>query len=274
MKNDVLFNKHVFQNAVRSVRVDKKFDQTRELRDVASSSTLWNTELHLSHENVFEDMFFINRRLIAKRLNVDLVFVDDTSCTNQFSFPVISAICRSECGSVHTVAWGFLKNRTTQSFKRFFLFLFKYHPSIRVFVCDRHHAHRRAIAEVFGEGVSVLNCCVHIARNIVKNTGCDSTLASLFWKMCFQRTVESETAFLQYLERMHRAKRTMFTTRLLASTASFFAFKNRPHPATRTVRSSFKGQKCGCVNMRLKHSDPTKCFEDSLPHQATNTGAS
>ena len=171
MKNDVLCNKHVFQNSVRSIRMDKKIEQTRELRDVSYSSSLWNSELHLTQENIFEEMFLINRRLIAKRLKVDLVFVDDTACTNQFSFPVISTLCRSDCGSVHTVAWGFLKNRTTQSFRKFFSFLFRYNPGINVFVCDRHHAQSRAIAGVFGDDVHIITCCVHIARIIVRNTG-------------------------------------------------------------------------------------------------------
>ena len=204
MKNDVFCNKHVFQNAIRSVRVDKKEEQTRELRDAARSSTLWNYELHLYLYNVFEEMFFINRPLISKRLHVDFVYVKDTSRTNQFSFPVISTLCRSECGSVHVVAWGFLKNRTTQSFRRFFSFLFKHYPGIRVFMCDRHHTQSRAIDEVFGDDVSILNYCVHIARNTVRNTGSNDTLVSLFWKMRFERTMESENAFVQFLERMHR----------------------------------------------------------------------
>ena len=171
MENNVLCNKHVFQNAVRSCRGDKKREQTRELRDAAHFSTLWNSELHLTSENVYEEMFFVNRHLISKGLSVDLVFVDDTSCTNTFSLPLISTLCRSECGSVHTVAWGFLKNRTTKSFERFFAFLHKHHPGISVFVCDRNNAQSRAIATVFGGGVHIISCCVHIARNIARSMG-------------------------------------------------------------------------------------------------------
>ena len=170
-------------------------------------------------------MFFVNRHIISKGLNVDLVFVDDTSCTNTFALPLISTLCRSECGSVHTVAWGLLKNRTIKSFERFFTFLHKHHPGIRVFVCDRHHAQSRAIATVFGGGVHIISCCVHLARNITRNTGPHSTLVSLFWRMRFERSAESEEAFLAHLERAHRAKKTMFTTRLLASTASFLPSK-------------------------------------------------
>ena len=39
--------------------------------------------------------------------------------------------------------------------------------------------------------------------------------------MRYERTVESETAFLTHLERMHRASKTMFTSYMLNSTKSF-----------------------------------------------------
>ena len=58
MQNDVFCRKHVFQNAMRSFRADNKLNQTRELRDAARSSSLWNSELHLTRDNVFEEMFF------------------------------------------------------------------------------------------------------------------------------------------------------------------------------------------------------------------------
>ena len=126
--NNVLCNKHVLQNALRPFRLNKKAEQTRELRDAVRASDLWNSEIHMNLENVFVDMFFVNRRLLSKRMKVDFVFVDDTACTNVFSFPVISVLCRSDSGSIHVVAWGFLENRTTKSFCRFFSFLFKHHP--------------------------------------------------------------------------------------------------------------------------------------------------
>ena len=87
-------------------------------------------------------------------------------------------------------------------------FLFKHCPGIKTFMCDRHHAQSRAIRLVYGDTAHVLNYCVHLARNIAKNTGSHSTLTSLFWKMRYERTVESETVFLNNLERIHQTKKT------------------------------------------------------------------
>ena len=57
MKNDVFCNKHVFQNALKDFRSDKKLDQTREIRDTVRLSSLWDSELRLTNDNVFEEIF-------------------------------------------------------------------------------------------------------------------------------------------------------------------------------------------------------------------------
>ena len=123
---------------------------------------------------------------------------------------------------VHDVAWGFLRNRTTESFEQFFRFLFASHPDIHVFVSDRHYSQSLAITRVFGENVHVLSCCVHLARNIASNTGSSLKLTSLFWKMRYQRTAEAEAEFVSFLERVDRTRKTTFTT----------------HSSTRSIRFS------------------------------------
>ena len=157
MDNNVLCNKNVLHNALRPFRSDKRVDQTRELRDTVRSSDLWNSRIILNSDNIFMEMFFINRHLLSMRMKVEFVFVDDTACTNVFAFPLIAVLCRSDSGHVHAVAWGFIRNRTTQSFCNFFTFLQKYHPTIQSFMCDRHHAQSRAIKMVYGEDVHVFS---------------------------------------------------------------------------------------------------------------------
>ena len=109
VKNDVFCSKHVFQNSLRRFRSDKKQDQSREIRDTVRLSSLWDSQIRLTNENVFEEIFFINRPLISMGAKIDFVYVDDTSCANEFSLPLISVLYRSDSGSVHTVSWGILK---------------------------------------------------------------------------------------------------------------------------------------------------------------------
>ena len=57
----------------------------------------------------FYEAFFVNQALIAKKLVVTHVFMDDTSCTNEFAFPLVSVLCRDDSDTVHCVAWGVIK---------------------------------------------------------------------------------------------------------------------------------------------------------------------
>ena len=134
---------------------------------------------------------------------------------------MLTVLCRDAAGQTHALAWGLLKNRASESFRRFFMFLFGHCPTIRTFVCDCHHGQRRAILDVFGDGVHIFHCCIHVARNIASNVGPNTDLASRFWEMRFQRTPESEARFLEALERLHAARHSLFTTQLLRHVNSF-----------------------------------------------------
>ena len=216
-----LCNGDVFQNALRPVRATLGADQCRDLRNAASSSTLWTSSINLTRENVFVEAFFTNSALVSKSFVVDFVYLDDTSCVNVFSLPIVCVLCRDASSQTHTVAWGVIQNRTTETFKRFFQFVKNSFPSIQTFMCDRHFGQRRAIREVFGSGVSVFHCCVHIARNIRTNCGPNTTLHRAFWEMRFKRTQEAEASFIQTLERINASRKTTFTTELLNSLNSF-----------------------------------------------------
>ena len=182
MMNNVLCCKDVFQNAIRKARADAKADQARVVRDTVNKSTIWSSEVHLNSSNVFVEAFFVNSVLSAKRLKVEFVYVDDTSCSNDFYLPVISVLCRDMSNTVHSVAWGVLKNRTMETFTRFFSFVARHFPSITTFMCDRHYAQHKAITIVFGDSVNIFHCCVHIARNIANNVGPNTLLTKQFWE--------------------------------------------------------------------------------------------
>ena len=222
---NVLCSKHVFENAVREARALSRTDQSRALRNAVGSSDLWSSEIHLDAGNHLLEAFFINNALLSLRLDVNFVFVDDTSCVNALNLPVIAVLFPAPSTTNHVVAWGFIKNRTTQTLARFFSFVFRFFPTINTFMCDRHFAQRRAISLVFGEGVNIFHCCVHVARNIKAHTGHNSTLVSSFWKMRSARTRETEEQFVDTVNRLHSSKRTVFTSHLVNTLHSFLPSK-------------------------------------------------
>ena len=105
------------------MRAISRSDQARSLRNAVNDSKVWSSEIHLNRDNVFIEAFSANSVLVSKRLHVMFVYVDDTACSNTFSLPVITVLCRDLSNTVHAAAWGILKNRTAETFVRFFSFL-------------------------------------------------------------------------------------------------------------------------------------------------------
>ena len=193
MRVGAVCNGDVFQNALRGVRKDICSEQCRALRNAACGSGLWSSEIHLTRDNVFVEAFFTNTALSPSCIDNDIVFIDDTSCANVFSLPLVSVLCRDHAQRVHSIAWGLVQNRTTATFGRFLRYVKNVFPSIQTFVCDRHFGQRKAIREVFGNGVSIFHCCVHIARNIRCNCGPNTDIQSRFLETAFQRVKGRQT---------------------------------------------------------------------------------
>ena len=176
-----------FFNVVRKVRSDQTSGQTRALRDAASVSDLWSSEIHLGEHNTFVEAFFSNTIVCSMHVDFDLVYVDDTACTNIFMLPVIVILGRDCSNLVHVLTWGLLRNRMVESFERFFVFAARFFPGLTNFTCDRSFSQKQAIRRAFGCGVRVFHCVVHIGLNIKRNAGANSPLLSLFWKMRTER---------------------------------------------------------------------------------------
>ena len=115
-------------------------EQARGLRDAAMKSDLWSTKINLASDNSLQEAFFMNSELITKMVEIKVVFMDDTSCTNTFFFQLVSILCRDHSNTVHVVAWGIVKNRTTSSFVRFLSFISGFTSDIKTFICYRHSA--------------------------------------------------------------------------------------------------------------------------------------
>ena len=82
-------------------------EQTRALRDAASKSGVWSSTIHIADDNVFSEAFFVNAGVVAKRVDPDIVYVDDSVCVNAFILPVVVTLARDTSGTVHAIAWAF-----------------------------------------------------------------------------------------------------------------------------------------------------------------------
>ena len=122
---------------------------------------------------------------------------------------------------VHILTWGLLRNRTVESFERFFVFTAKFYPGLTSFMCDRSFSQKRVLRRAFGCNVRIFHFMVHIGRNIKRNAGANSPLSSLFWRMRSERSEESGRRFLSALRQRHETKPSAFTAQLLNAVESF-----------------------------------------------------
>ena len=125
-----------------------------------SRETLLKQKRRLTNENVFVKAVFTNTVLFPSCIDNDIIFNDDTSRANIFSFQLLPVLCKDPAQSLCDRV-GVLQNRTTVSFVLFLGDAKNAFPPIQTFVCDRHFWKRKAVREVFDEGVSIFNCRPH-----------------------------------------------------------------------------------------------------------------
>ena len=101
-----LCNNDIFQNAVRGAHRRMNSEQARALRDTAAKSGVWSSTIHLADDNVFSEAFFVNAVVVTKRVDTDIVYVDDTACVNAFMLPVVVMLARDASNNTHSIAWG------------------------------------------------------------------------------------------------------------------------------------------------------------------------
>ena len=100
---------------------------------------VWSSTVHLTDTNMFLEAFFVNAVLVAKRVDADIVYVDDTACVNSFMLPVAVMLARDAMNNTHALGWGVLRGRTVESFEWFFAFVAQFFI-LKTFMCDRCHA--------------------------------------------------------------------------------------------------------------------------------------
>lgn len=91
---------------------------------------------------------FISKRFVRCSFANDIVFVDDTSCTNKLWFPIIAAITFDENKASQLIALGLIQGKSIDDFDQFFCELSKKF-SIKVFICNKLRAQTKSILKYF-----------------------------------------------------------------------------------------------------------------------------
>ena len=87
---------------------------------------------------------------MSERVDMDVVYVDDTASLNAFMLPIDVMLARDTSSTAHAIAWGIVMDRTVESFERFFLFVSQ-HCMMKAFMCDRCLSQGLALKRAFGE---------------------------------------------------------------------------------------------------------------------------
>lgn len=106
--------------------------------------------------------------------------MDDTTCINQFDFPLLTLSFEDYNKIRQILAFGFIPGRETKHFSNFLNDIKQFHIyNIRVFIVDRWRPQSKAIKTVFPES-EIVFCKIHLYRNIRTSFGEYSMIGSLF----------------------------------------------------------------------------------------------
>ena len=157
--------------------------------------TNFDSHFVVDETNKFLGLIAINR-FALEHISFDVVFVDDTTHTNDLDLDEIVMIGIDPDGRNVIIAIAFSLNTKTESFTMLFTHLkelmITHQKRIEYVVCDRDFAQTNAL-KVF-EDCHIVYCIRHIARNIKSRFGQNSDLYKLFNKMCFIRDSKQSNA--------------------------------------------------------------------------------
>lgn len=100
-------------------------------------SNNYEVSIKFSEEKTFEGITLINKRISGMAFSSDICILDDTMCTNRFSFPILPAFVIDENSEVQLLALGIITSKTEEGISEFFKDLSSKIPQIRVFIVDR-----------------------------------------------------------------------------------------------------------------------------------------
>lgn len=127
----------IFYNIRRNVINEMKTENLQELIPILEDNNRYSTILHL-HNAILSSLSVLHNEINSQSSATDNCIINDTCMTNIYGFPLEVIICVDQESHTQIISYGFLENKTTQSFIDFFQdFLILGGKEMRVIMVDR-----------------------------------------------------------------------------------------------------------------------------------------
>lgn len=187
-------NTDVFYNIRRPILQNIRQNQFECLKNETIKWNGYKTIFHLNSQlKQFSCLTIINLRIINQPFSKYLCFCDDSMCTNTLKLPLIVLLTADPNSNSQLIAWGFLPDKTTESFSEFFTDIYNYiQPNlIKTLMMDRNAAQKQASLHLNPE-LTIQYCVRHIRNNIIKQFTPLHPIMNLFNSFISKNITEEE----------------------------------------------------------------------------------
>jgi hypothetical protein len=178
-----------------AIQPDKLYNEMRKARSTIPSEvdelmqelknwtgweiqTNWNGQPNQA-EGSLAEMFCVHRRIAGFPFSQQVVIMDDTFCTNHFNIPVVAVIIPDCDLRNQLLGFGYLFDRSQESFEHFLTFLKTLVPNITCFASDRCPAQLAAIRGIYSSS-RIRWCYRHLLGNLKRAFGDGSLFVHRF----------------------------------------------------------------------------------------------
>lgn len=113
--------RQIFYNIRRNLLKDTKKENLDNLIRLLEKNNENKTIMHL-HNNVLSSLTVLHQEIALSDYATDICVIDDTCLTNLYGLPLEVIVSIDSENHTQILAYGFIENKTTQSFINFFFF--------------------------------------------------------------------------------------------------------------------------------------------------------
>lgn len=194
---NISVNKNIFYNIRRPTILQSKSENLVEIISNPENK-FWDIDVKKTANNTLATITYLNKRVAESQYSADILYIDDTMCTNIYGKPVELAICVDPQDHSQTLSFSLLEDKTKNGFLNFFSSLRKMHQKeIRIIVVDRNEPQFQAIKEIY-PNTTIVFCLIHIRKNLLQHFKSEDEIMQLFDQM--QIDISKCNDFVDYLE--------------------------------------------------------------------------
>jgi hypothetical protein len=185
----------VFRRANQWARSECQMEsESDELYQKTAQWDEWETHT-LAPNDAFNSFYCVNLRIVQLWFATTVNYLDDTSKTNNFDYPVFVLLCIDPENRSQMVAFGILSSRSTSAITDFLLYVYNMagkHPE--TMVVDRNAAQIESIHSISND-INIVFCRYHLGKNIETKL-VDRIIIDTYWDMMHSKTDEDEFLIL------------------------------------------------------------------------------